>query len=363
MTQRIPDPKSSAVAVVAPMAPMVYDLAEFPRDQFNQLVPTEAIRVPTDLLVPVVQIVRLSPAEADKDTYKSNDIPAGHRAPTARGLSKLATAAGISFFNERRVDDGGDPDVMRVSVDARMLLPTGQQVTATGTKEVNLRNRKWSSPAERDRYKANFYEHVATRARNRAIRSILSLKQAYTDDELRRPFAVVSFAPNMNHPLVQQLYVERMAPALEASFGLDAGSPKRLVAGGDQQLVEAPDDDVIEGQSRPADEEPPHAGGEPDWAAGAFDAAAPETPRILEVLRAKASASGLAGGVTDPQKQQLQSIFRPLGLELTLAGLRAAFGLETLAAITAAQAQAVIETARSEDFAVTWSDAFGRAAA
>ena len=41
----------------------------------------------------VVQIVQLDPADRDgksADHYKSSDVPAGHRALPARGISKLA---------------------------------------------------------------------------------------------------------------------------------------------------------------------------------------------------------------------------------------------------------------------------------
>src|SRR3954466_4326892 len=96
----------TAVIVAEPTTMATYNLDDFPEANFNRLIPTETIRIPTDLLVPVVQVVRLSLDEADKDVYSSRDIPNGQKAPTARGLNKLATAAGVSFYDERRTDDG-----------------------------------------------------------------------------------------------------------------------------------------------------------------------------------------------------------------------------------------------------------------
>jgi hypothetical protein len=84
-----------------------WNLDDFPRSEFNRLVPTQTLQLPTDLLRPVVQVVQLNPdPKGGGDVYTSRDMPEGHAAPTKVALRKFATAAGISFIDERRVDDG-----------------------------------------------------------------------------------------------------------------------------------------------------------------------------------------------------------------------------------------------------------------
>jgi hypothetical protein len=274
----------------------------------------------------------------------------GHNAPTARALSKFATAAGVSFLDERRVDDGKDPNVCGVTVVAEMTLPTGQRQRATGSKWVDLGRMSWASPAQRGKFASFLYEHTATRARNRALRALLSLRGSYPAAELARPFAVVSFAPNMSHPEVRAAIIATMAPSVAQLYG-PAAAPQ-LQAGQIITMPEAPEDDgSIDGQAQEV--------AEPSW----FDAAAapgPVGPRptehLVTLLREKATRSGIVGGATEPQKASLRQIFNPLGLAATANGLRIVFGLAELGHITGAQAQALIDVAVDAEFPDLWRE-------
>jgi hypothetical protein len=355
-TQPTPAPAQTS-ALVPVAAGVEFNLDAFPTAQYNRLIPTQTIRMPSDLFVPVVQIVQLSVDEADKDVYSSRDIPNGQKAPTARGLNKLATAGGVSFYDERRTDDGTNPDLIGVTVMASMLLPTGQRITAPGSKQIDLSAQTWATPAQRAKYKSFFYEHVATRARNRAIRALLSLKSSYTVAELARPFAVVSYAPNMNHPEVRARIIDAMAPSVAQLYG-PAAAPQLAAGQADIEAPEAPENDgtvdgVIEGQAQEADPAP-------DWFGTATTpaAAAPvvrENP-LPAILREKAASSGMVGAATLPQKERLQAIFKPLGLKATADGLRIVFGLASLGDITGAHAQAVIEASVDAEFADLWRE-------
>lgn len=354
------EPKSSTSVMVVDPSAIEYPLDDFPEDRFNRLIPTETIQIPTDLLVPVVQVVRLS----ESDVYESKDMPAGHKAPKAVGLSKLATAASINFIAETRLDDGSNPDVCGVQVVAEMLLPTGARIRGTGTRWIDMSKMSWKdglTAAQAGKFRGFLYEHTATRARNRAIRSLLSISGSYPAEQLRKPFAVVSFVPNMNHPEIRSRILDTLAPAIAAGFGPEA---KQLAPGTVQQVPEAPDEDVVEGQSRPAADEP-------DWFAASTPAAA-ATPRIVEVLRQKASQSGLEGDITDAQKPQVQAVFRGDGgdaipFPIVLAGLRQVWSIEPTddgkLPLTAAQAQAIINCSVDDDFRRLWVEAFGQAAA
>jgi len=342
-------PATSALVPVA----AEFNLDAFPTAQFNRVIAIQTIRMPGDLFVPMVQIVQLDPADAQgksADHYKSNDVPAGHRALTARALSKVANAASVSFFDERRLDDGTDPNVMGVSLMARITLPTGLTITAPGSQLIDIRT--WFGPAtsaaEIAKFRKQFYANVATRAKNRAIRGVLSMKSSYTDAEIAKPFAAVSFAPNMANPEVRARFLDAMAPSVAQLYGPEAAP--QLASGQVVELPEAPENDgVIEGQAQ-------EAGPEPSWFGATAGTPTPQANRLPAVLREKAASSGMVGPATLPQKERLQAIFKPLGLKATADGLRIVFGLASLGDITGAHAQAVIEASVDAEFADLWRE-------
>lgn len=365
----------TALAVVeqpAEASVIEWNLDSFPTDRFNRLIPTQVIAMPTDLFRPVVQVVQLDPPDRDgksPDHYKSSDVPAGHRAPTARALSKFADAAGVSFIDERRTDDGSDPDVMGVSVTAVRMLPTGQRVTTPGSQLINLRT--WfgsqTSDAEKAKFRKQFYAHVSTRARSRAIRGILSLRSSYPDADIAKPFAVVSYAPNMNHPEVRSRFLDAMTPMVGQLYGSQTPAAPQLVAGpAEISAPEAPEED-------PAPATPTELPGEslakagptsdddlPDWATGGASApAGDDAVDIVEALRAAAAASKLKGGLTDPQKAQIGPLLLPFnGTGAFGMVMREAFGPEAVQGATAAQGQAIITVASRFDspelFVAAW---------
>jgi hypothetical protein len=334
----------TAVAVIEPKDLVTYNLDQFPEDRYNRVIPTQTIRMPSDLLVPVIQVVQLDPADRDgksADHYKSSDVPGGHRALTARGINKLVTAGAVSFYDERRMDDGADPDVMGVSVMASMILPTGQRITAPGSQLINIKT--WfgsqTSDAEKAKFRKQFYAHTSTRARSRAARALLSLRASYPDRDIAKPFAVVSFAPNMDHPAVQERYLDTIAPRTAQLYGpepaaqLGAGAPVTEVPEIDE------DDRPTNGSAAAAtdDDLPPFLRGE----------AADAPPSLHSRIRDTAAAGGMHGGAKPPQIESLQQIFAPLGGRATTAGLKALWPDLDINALSANQAQAVIGISRS----------------
>ena len=342
----------TAIAVYEPKDLVTYNLDQFPEDKFNRVIPTQTIRMPSDLLVPVVQVVQLDPADRDgksADHYKSSDVPAGHRALTARGINKLVTAGAVSFYDERRMDDGSDPDVMGVSVMASMILPTGQRITAPGSQLINIKT--WfgsqTSDAEKAKFRKQFYAHTSTRARSRAARALMSLRASYPDKDIAKPFAVISFAPNMDHPAVQERYLDTIAPRTAQLYGPEPAA--QLGAG--EPVTEVPE---IEDDARPANGAAAAAAGDddlpaflrPDETAGG-DGVKPQS--LLERIRTQAEAGGLAGGAKEPQVESLRAIFTPLGGRATTAGLEALWPGLDVNALSANHAQAIIGVSRAYD--------------
>lgn len=360
----------TAVAVIdqgAETGVVEWNLDEFPTNRFNRLVPVSTLQLPTDLLRPVVQIVQLNPDPKAGDVYHSDDMPAGQSAPTRVGLRKFATAAGISFIDERRVDDGRDPDVIEMLSVAEMLLPTGQRIRAVGSKRIDLNAQKWASDNHRAKYKSFFQEHVASRAQNRAIRALLSLRGSYPTEIYHRPFAVVSFAPNMAHPEVRARILDSMAGASAQLYGPAAA--RQLAPGEPINVTPAPEDDpapatptVMPGERLAAAAQP--AGDEePDWMRQADPAAAtstaagePAEPGLITAIRDSAAASKLKGAITDAQKARIAELLRGVGgfQAITVA----AFGAEAFNSPTSGQANAIIVAADSfesvEAFRAAW---------
>jgi hypothetical protein len=361
---------------LAEQSGVTYNLDGFPEDRFNRLIPTQTIAMPSDLLVPVVQVVRLDPADStgkSPDHYKSNDVPGGHRALTARGLNKVANAAGISFFDERRIDDGSDPDVIGVGVMASMLLPTGQRITAPGTQMINIKT--WfgsqTSPAELAKFRKQFYAHVATRARNRAIRGILSMRASYPDRDINKPFACVSYAPNMNHPEVRVRILDAMAPAIKAVYGPE--DSRQITAGSSTiQVDEAPDDESTDGDfttvqtnghSKVDKSTGEIVSEEPDWFG---EEAAHAKGNLVERLKAAHAEAPDGGPLLAEQKAQVKALLTGLATEEVLHVLGAAFGYAppaqgpALSGVTAGHAAAILEVASevsADEFRRQWQEA------
>lgn len=346
--------QTSAVTVIeqpAEAGVVEWNLDSFPEGQFNRLIPTQTLQMPTDLFRPVVQVVSADPPDGEgksPDSYKSNDVPNGHRAPTARLLNKLATAAAVSFLEERRIDDGTDPDVIGVSVLASMVLPTGQRITAPGSQLINLKT--WFSdrttPAEAAKFRKQFYAHVSTRAKNRAIRGLLSLRSSYPERDLAKPFAVVSYVPNMNHPEVRARVLDAIAPVTAQLYGGPSGQAKQLTAGpGELRVPEAPDEDpapaptALPGESI-AKAKASSVPEEPDWMQPPAKAEAPadlatrirDTAAAAEDPDAKATSSELA---------TLREIFTGWDGKLVGAGIRALWDGQAPNDLGSGQAKAI----------------------
>lgn len=347
------------------------NLDKFPVEKFNRIIPTQTL-VMSDLFMPVPQVVYLDPAGSDgksPDHYKSSDVPQGHRALTARGLNKLATAAGVSFYDERRIDDGSDPDVIGVSVMASMVLPTGQRITAPGSQLIDIRT--WfgssTSAAELAKFRKQFYAHVATRARNRAIRGLLSLRASYPERDIAKPFACVQFVPNANHPAVQQAMLAAMAGSIPALYGsqpqVQAQHAPALAAG--PAVIEAPEiaeDDEIEGTAI-------EAGDDPSWFAEAAAEEAEDTrPRLVRLLVDQARESQLKGAMTIEQRGPIGQVFRAMGPDSVAAGLERIWGIHKVGdrlPVSAAQAEAIVTVHTSlgdEEFAALWGELVAKAA-
>lgn len=334
--------KGLATTATPAKATARFSLDDWPEETFNRLIPTQTIMT-TDLLRPLVQVVQLEPADKDgksPDHYSSVDVPAGHRAPSARGLRKLAGTAGVSFYDERRLDDGSDPNICGVTVMASMMLPTGQRITAPGSQMIDIRT--WfkgdASAAEVAKFRKQFYAHVSTRAHSRAIRGLLSLRASYPIADINKPFAVVSYVPNTAHPDVRAAMLQGMAGSIPSLYGPETA---RGIGPGVIEVAEAPDGDIVEGHAVEAKTEAP---------------AGPARHRLLALFQDGVAASTLTGPATKEQQQALGEAIGAFGGDSIRTVMGYVFGLEPVVdedhpkgrlTFTAAQAQAIGAVAKS----------------
>lgn len=387
----------TAVTVIEPTAALQVNLDAWPDDKFNRLLPVQTLGLATDLIKPIVQAVVAQPAGPDgksPDHYTSPDIPNGRRALTKRFLDALASAAGVDITEVRRLDDGSDPTKCGVQVRAEMLLPTGRRITAIRSKWTDMARMPWSgglTGAQAAKFRATIYEHTESRACNRAIRAILSLQQSYSIEELRRPFAVLSFVPNMDHPDIRSRILDAMAPAIAATYGPSAG--RAQLAAGEYQVPEGPDDDdepvvetprqlapgrasgaaapVVVPDTAPQAPGAPAAPGaleEPSWmrdvpgGAGVEEAATRE-PGIRDIVAERLADEGQPKGpVNGKQQDMLKGIFSAFPESergaLYAAGIRALFEV-TWKDLTCAQARAIgmaHDELGAQAFAAAWRE-------
>lgn len=344
-------------------------LGDYPPERFNVLVPTVSLRQVNPYLVPDIEAVLLDPNPDGGDIYHDPQMKSGHYGPTKVGLRKLAQVAGITTISSRRVDDGRDPDYIEWQVEIEMVQPSGRPIRGFGTKQVDLRpaaTKGWTPQAITKAHE-HMVANAESKALNRAIRSILSLRPSYPQRELAKPFAILRYVPDMTHPEVRERFLDMVAPATQQLYGPEPTiAPRQVGPGADSGIDRAPvvtdDDDVVD-QVGDADTAGGSAGDDPlpNWATD--QPAADAEPTLLTKIRNTAESGGMVGPAKKPQLESLGGIFTPLGGRITTAGLQALWPDLDVNALTANQAQAIVGISRTfetpEAFQAAWREMAG----
>ncbi len=333
-------------------------IEQFPQAKYNLLVPTVSIRQVNPYLVPDIEVVQLSSDPADGDIYRDSQMKEGHYAPTAKGLARLASVAGITQLDSRRMDDGKDPDIVEWRSEIEMTLPSGRSVRGFGSKRIDLHTlTKGWTPARIAKMREHLVAMAETKAFNRAIRSLLSLHGSMPQAALARPFAVLRWIPDMSHPDVRKVFLQQLAPATAQVFGPATTNGHRA----DEPLLieqQAPEDDAA--PDEPINVTPDgEVVEEPDFSKPAKAAAEPTAgEQFVIVLRERAEASETKGAATQQQRSQLTAALRGLGMPTVMAVLHAAWELKEPGDITGAQADAILDHAEGrKDFQEQWKAA------
>jgi hypothetical protein len=344
----------TAVAVVNPAdswePKTLAILGQYPPERFNVLVPTVSLRQVNPYLVPDIEAVQLNPDPAGGEIYHDPQMAAGMFAPTKVGLRLIAQVMGLTTISSRRVDDGRDPDYVEWQVEVEMVQPSGRPIRGFGTKQVDLRptvTKDWT-PARLAKAREHMVANAESKALNRAIRSIASLRPSYPQRELAKPFAILRYVPDMTHPEVRERFLDMVAPASASLYG-PTEAPKQVGPGAETPAVDrAP---VVDNDDDDADQDQGNGAGDDDLPTflRADQPAADAPPALLTRLRDTAAAGGMHGGAKPPQVESLRGIFTPLGGKATVAGIEALWPGLAFDDMTANQAQSIIGISRTYD--------------
>lgn len=159
----------------------------------------------------ITSLVQINPDKAVGDVYADLPYLKGNVALAKVGLRKLAECAGISTRTER-TDDRRIPNYWEFKAVASYRGIDGAIVTREATKEWDLRDgspqmKGWTS-SQIEEGRKHGLRNCEARAINAAIReSGCGIKQAYTREELKKPFAIcrVMFTPDMSDPDIKRM--------------------------------------------------------------------------------------------------------------------------------------------------------------
>lgn len=188
-------------------------LNDFPPEKYNLLIPVQSIQEVNPIYRIVTNIVKISTDLDDKEIYEEKNAQGSAKmyALTHKGLLKLATAANAQTIESRRVKSkacekcveivkatqkaptcGICPCIANVAYNVKMKFPelSGGWRVQEATRELDFSNMSHLKSGHVAKIKEFAAEHAESKAMNRCIRKGLSIKSAYTLNELEKPFVV-----------------------------------------------------------------------------------------------------------------------------------------------------------------------------
>jgi hypothetical protein len=181
-------------------------IGEMRRRGFNVMAPETYLENDADM----EYSIRVLDFDDDLDPYDNRDFyqPAGSGkwAPHKSVCDQIASAFGIQWLDTEREDDFQHPHLASVKVTALVPNPaTGEYRKHQASKTIDLRegaaeyedimqrhDETWKCERDLRQKRQHIHEQAETGAKNRLVREATNLRMDYTDDEMQRPFAVVS---------------------------------------------------------------------------------------------------------------------------------------------------------------------------
>jgi len=226
-------------------------LNDFPPEKYNLLVPVQSIQEINPIYKIVVNKVIISTNLADKEIYEEKNAAKVNNQPmyalTHKGLLKLHTAANGRVVISKRVRSrvcekcyeivkatqqapacGNCPCSANVAWKVKILYPdlSGSMVPAYGSKEIDFSNMTTATPNQIARMKEYASEHAESKAMSRAMRKGLNVKNAYTLEELKKPFIVAYPVLNSNDADVKKALIAGYLAATNLLYGSGLSVPQ-----------------------------------------------------------------------------------------------------------------------------------------
>ena len=234
------------------------ELEKWKAKKANLLMPTTLIAGLSEFHKPVIETVYLSSNPDDGDVYPHDDAKPGPQKkwrPTKQALMKLSVCAGViwSTTESRRIDNGADRNYIAYRAVGGIRKADGQPVFFSAdydldfeimeeelrdlyekkTKADWMKNKTAAEKAEyvdfcvhRDmlQKRKNRLKLCEAGAMNRVLRMLLAIKQAYTTEELSRPFVTmrITFAPDYTDKEVRARLMDASIQAMTGIFGPQA---------------------------------------------------------------------------------------------------------------------------------------------
>lgn len=205
----------------------------------------------------ITSLIQINPDKAVGEVYADLPYLKGNVALAKVGLRKLAECAGISTRTER-TDDRRIPFYWEFKAIASYRGIDGAIVTREAMKEWDLRDGSMQMKGWTENQKEEGRKHglrnCEARAINAAIReSGCGIKQAYTREELKKPFAIcrVMFQPDMSDPDIKRMVTLSALGGTAALYPQPSSVPAMEVADEEAEPASGPRH-VGSGSTKPA---------------------------------------------------------------------------------------------------------------
>lgn len=231
-------------------------LETYKKDGANLLMPSTHIAGLSEFHQPVIETVQLSTNPEDGDVYPHDTASTGDKKkwrPTKQALMKLSVCAGViwSPTASRRIDNQSDRNYIAYKAVGGIKKADGQPVFFSAEYDMDFeviqeelketyQKKAANMKDKNDKQKAEYVDYCVNRdmlqkrkfklrlceagAMNRVLRMLLGIKQAYTTEELKKPFVMarIVFRPDFNDKEVKKALTDAYVKAARGIYGPDS---------------------------------------------------------------------------------------------------------------------------------------------
>jgi hypothetical protein len=207
-------------------------------DGWNVLI-SEEIRPASELFLPQISVIRLSPDPDAGDFYKPSDAKGKFRMHW-QAKKKIGAEAGIDWVSGKEGIVKKDDDYVAFKAVGKRSTASGEPRELSGfgdidmvIKEADIRegNKTAQYKKTEDKMSAEIRKErkfsmrkAESTARARVIDGFVPLKKAYTEAEIKKPFMILRyiFSPDMRDNFIK---AQMLISATRAANGIYGGSP------------------------------------------------------------------------------------------------------------------------------------------